>query len=307
MWIWDTLKTLTEDLRGKNCKLIIGYLFLSVLFLLYIYGGKRSFLNRGTGYGIPAAIAESVESAKKNHKKLSALLRQQKSYKKYNIHSTDSAALQKRIAEARKKVYTTHLRRQSQLNYLKYCGWFLSGFFFLFLVPFLFIYFHPGLSPGDFGLGLGNWKLSLRVFAIFAAMMLIAVFVLLLFQVRGFLRYYPMYAKGGAGSRSLTVGWFVLLELCYLLYFVGWEFYFRSLLILPLEKSMGALAPLVGALPFAIMHIDKPVAEAFGSIVAAYFLGVLVLKTRSFWICAVLHFIIAFAMDLVAVLHRGLI
>ena len=308
MWIKKTLAALTEDFRGKSAGLVIGYLLLSVLFLVYIYAGKKSFLS-GRGYGIPSALAVSSSAGADQHRKLGALLREQRSL----LRAGKRAAVEKigllnsKIAKARRSINRLHVTRMRQIRFLGYGGWYFSSFFILFFIPLLFILLHPRIKPGDFGLGLGDWRLSLRVFALFTGVMLVAVAVLALFRVKGFLRYYPMFAKGLGSDGSLTPGWFLLLELLYLFYFIGWEFYFRSLIIFPLEKHLGSLAALAGVLPFAIMHVGKPVAEAFGSIVAAYFLGVLVLKTRSFWICAVLHFLIAFSMDLAAVISRGLI
>jgi len=81
---------------------------------------------------------------------------------------------------------------------------------------------------------------------------------------------------------------------------------FSVLMVLAVLAGTHTLQAL-GILPFAIMHAGgKPIAEAFGSILAAYFLGLLVLKVRSFWVCPLIHFMVAFSMDLIAAFHRGL-
>jgi len=296
MWIRETLSVLTMDIRGGSRGLVVGYLFLSLLFLGYIYGGKKAFLV-GKGYGIPAAVASSPDAARK---KLMVL-------QKKSVANPNNRELKQRLQRTRQRIGQLHVVRMREMRFIRYGAWFFSGFVILFLLPLLFIVLHPRLSPRDFGLGLGQWRFSLKVFILFTGVMLAIVAVLAIFRVKGFLRYYPMYAKGVVGAGKLTIGWFLLLETLYLFYFIGWEFFFRSLILFPLEKKMGSLAALVGVLPFAIMHVGKPVIEAFGSIIAAYFLGVLVLKTRSFWICAILHFFIASSMDLAAVMHRGLV
>lgn len=297
MFIRAIIKDLLGEFTGPRKKLLLGYLGLAVLFLVYIYAGKDVFLT-GNGYGLPQTlVGTSVAAGRKAADLQQALQRETAPDRR--------VVLEGRLAAARRDAAATGNRRTLALRFLRYAGWFASGFLFLFVVPVLVIRFTPGLSLRDFGLGLGDWRYSLRVFWLFMAVMLAAIAVMLVFRVGSFLKYYPMYAKGLAGLP--LGGWFVLLEFLYLLYFIGWEFYFRALLLFPLEKQLGGLTPLVGVLPFAIMHLGKPVPEVFGSVLAAWFLGVLVLRTRSFWICPLLHFLIAFAMDLAAALGRGLV
>ena len=59
----------------------------------------------------------------------------------------------------------------------------------------------------------------------------------------------------------------------------------------------GLAAILTQVLPFAVMHLGKAEPEALGSIIAAVALGVLALRTRSFWYGAVIHGIVAVLMD----------
>lgn len=296
MWIKETVKPLLEDCTGPHRRLVAGYLLLAVLFLLYIYAGKNVFL-KGDGYGIPAAVSGKTANL---NRKIYGLQRSLGT----NLSEDRRQQVTRELRELRGRAAGMQRSSGRTRDLMRYIGWFGSGFFFLFLVPVVVIRVTPGMHLREYGLGIGDWRFSLRVFLLFVGVMLAAVLVLLLFRVQGFLRFYPMYAKGAAG---LTPGWFLLLEFFYLLYFVGWEFYFRALLLFPLEKHLGSLTPLVGVLPFAIMHVGKPVPEVFGSILAAWFLGVVVLKSRSFWVCPAVHFLIAFSMDLAAVLQRGLV
>jgi hypothetical protein len=127
------------------------------------------------------------------------------------------------------------------------------------------------------------------------------------FNVKSFLAYYPLYAeKSAAGAQPDFLFWFVVLEFCFLLYFIGWEFFFRSLILFPLEKHLGGAAAVIGLLPFALTHIGKPIPEVFGSVFAAWFLSVLVLRARSFWICPLIHFAVSFTMNLAAAFSRQL-
>jgi len=200
-------------------------------------------------------------------------------------------------------------------SFYRYVGWFLSCFFFLFVVPVAFIGLHPRLKMKDFGLGLGDLKYAGKIALVFSGVMIIMVVILVLSKNKTFLNYYPMFVKRLSPARQPGhflfknfAMYFIIFEISYFIYFIGWEFFFRSLLIFPLEKRLGNMAVIAGILPFAIMHAGgKPIAEAFGSIIAAYLLGILVLKVRSFWICPVIHFMVAFSMDISSALSRGLL
>ena len=52
------------------------------------------------------------------------------------------------------------------------------------------------------------------------------------------------------------------------------------------------------------MHAGKPFAEGMGSVVAGIALGLFALRVRSFWYCWLLHALIAFTMDLLAIQAR---
>jgi uncharacterized protein len=298
-----------EDFKkGASRYLVLGFLVLSVLFLCYAYLGKQAFLSKG-GYGIPAALSGATERTALSEE-IREIRQQVKQYDKDADGASEEeyASLKEQLAarEARRtELAKSAGMEQIELRNWQYIGWFFSGFFFLFLLPVLFIALHPGLRLKDYGLGIGDWRFGLRIFAVFSGLMIVLVLIISIFKIGGFLEYYPMFARSSQPYEGF-LKWFIIVQFFYFLYFVGWEFFFRSLLLFPLEKHMGRLSALVAVLPFAIMHIGKPPAEAFGSIIAAYFLALLVLRTRSFWICAFIHFAVAFVMDLAAALSRGL-
>jgi len=291
----------TRELTGRNRWVHLGFMAIAALFMIYIYLGKESFM-KGSGYGLPALISGDVAAGERRIE----LDRLKLETKKQPGTAETVQKIQKLDAMVSKDSAVAGERGRS-IHYLRYAGWFLSTFFILFVLPFVFIAVHPRLRLKDYGLGLGDWLFSLKIFSAFAVVMALAVAAIKVFHIEGFLRYYPMFAvKGITGHQPDFVFWFIILETCFFLYFVGWEFFFRGLLIFPLSRRIGSLAALVGLVPFAIMHAGKPVAEAFGSIIAAWVLGILVLRARSFWVCPVLHFAIAFIMDLMAALSRNL-
>ncbi len=298
----DMAGPFVRELTGHNRWVHLAFAGIAAVFLCYIYLGKEPFM-KGAGYGIPALVSGETAAGERRselqrHRRLAT------------ANPPAATASESRVAELEKRVAEDNRSapgRARAMHYLKYAGWFFATFVILFVIPVMFIMLHPHLRLRDYGLGLGDWKFSLRIFSVFALIMILAVLAIKIFRIEGFLRYYPMFAeKGVTGSQADFLLWFVIVELCFFLYFVGWEFFFRGLLVFPLSRRIGPLAALVGIVPFAIMHAGKPVAEAFGSIIAAWVLGILVIRARSFWVCPVLHFAIAFVMDLMAALSRNL-
>lgn len=189
-----------------------------------------------------------------------------------------------------------------------YLYWFLSSLLWLFLLPIIIVALLPGRSLRDVGLGLGDWRYGLR-----AAVALYAVMLplLVLASLRpNFADYYPMsdwvrdqvaiFADSGDRSHLWP---FVIYEIAYALYFVGWEFFHRGFLTIGLSRSFGWYAIFIVTIPFAILHVDKPMPEAYGAIVASVVLGWLAIRTRSSWWGFFVHASVAVTMDVFAVLH----
>lgn len=147
---------------------------------------------------------------------------------------------------------------------------------------------------GTLGFGLGDWRLGLTISGLFLAVMLPVVAIAA--QFPAFQSQYPM-SKEALASAPV----FLCYEFAYAAYFVAWEFIYRGWLLQGLARKVGGgTAILIQTLPFALMHTGKPEAEAYGSVIAGVALGVLSLRTGSFWYGAALHAVIATFMDLVA-------
>lgn len=160
------------------------------------------------------------------------------------------------------------------------------------------------------GLGLGDRRYGLKGSAVLLAVMLPVIFIAS--RDPSFYRYYPIsdwlgdkavdYATSGQPSDWLV--WLIVYELAYAVYFLGWEYFFRGFLTLGLHARLGIMGIFVGNIPFALMHANKPFAEALGSIVAGLALGVFALRARSFWYAWAVHVVAALAMDLLALERR---
>lgn len=183
--------------------------------------------------------------------------------------------------------------------------WFGSSIILYLVMPLVLSWATKGSFHRAYGLGLGDWRAGLRISALFLAVMLPAVVVAS--KLTAFQGLYPLAGNGAfmlneAGKSVPSVKLFLVYELGYLLYFVGWEFLFRGWMLNGLLPTFGRTgAILVPVAPFALMHLGKAELEALGSIIAGVALGVLALRTRSFWYGAFIHGVVAVFMDVITV------
>ena len=97
--------------------------------------------------------------------------------------------------------------------------------------------------------------------------------------------------------------WFGINELVYGGSFVMIEWMFRGALVLGMGRLMGRDSILPMVVVYAIIHFDKPVAEAISSIFGGYLLGVIAWKSRHILGGVLLHIGIAWAMELFALIQ----
>jgi membrane protease YdiL (CAAX protease family) len=114
---------------------------------------------------------------------------------------------------------------------------------------------------------------------------------------------YPLYQPEGDAWRMRNI---LAFEAMYALQFVCVEFFFRGFLVIGLSRAIGHRAVLVSIIPYAMIHIYKPMPEAFGAILAGLLLGALALRSRSIWGGVLVHVAVAWTADAVAILRRGL-
>jgi membrane protease YdiL (CAAX protease family) len=189
---------------------------------------------------------------------------------------------------------------------LPYFWWFGMSVVLYLVAPLAISWVTRGSFTRRYGLGLGDWRAGLALSGLFLAVMVPAVWAVA--GTKMFAGAYPLAGQGAyslklAGTTAVerSLGLFALYEAAYFLYFVGWEFLFRGWMLnglLPRFGRGGAI--LIQTAPFALMHLGKPEVEALGSILAGIALGILALRTRSFWYGALLHGFIAVWMDLLS-------
>ncbi|MFT4604326.1 MAG: hypothetical protein ACI9W4_001056 [Rhodothermales bacterium] len=137
-------------------------------------------------------------------------------------------------------------------------------------------------KAADIGLGLGDWKLALGLMGAYLPLVVIGTWFLS--SGDGFLAQYPHHSPA---ARDWKI--FLIYEAFFLFYWVGWEYLWRGFVLFGTRRTFGIHAIIVQALPFAVLHFNKPFAEATLSIVGAVALGGLVWRCRSFWIAVPIH------------------
>lgn len=111
--------------------------------------------------------------------------------------------------------------------------------------------------------------------------------------------YYPFYK---ASSRS----WFDFLtwEAMYFAQFFALEMFFRGFWLGVLRRSFGSGAIFAMAVPYCMIHFQKPFLEVNGAIIAGIALGSLSMKTKSIYQGFLVHITVAGIMDWLSLAHR---
>lgn len=159
-----------------------------------------------------------------------------------------------------------------------------------FVLPVLILTLGFRRRPAEIGLGLGDWRLAGLLAALYLPLVVVGTWVLS--AGSDFQAQYPHYA--GAAS---DWGVFLLYELLFLFYWIGWEYLWRGFVLFGTAPAFGAGAIVVQMVPFALLHADKPAAEAYLSILGGLALGALVWRCRSFWIAVPIHAAQMMALD----------
>ena len=126
--------------------------------------------------------------------------------------------------------------------------------------------------------GLGRWRAVIHLFG---------VGVLVMLALAGGLLTLPSaraYYTTGPGNDALLSAFFLML--CN-------EFFFRGFLLLPLLPRFGWHAAFISAMPYALLHVGKPLAETLGSIPYALALSYLAIRSGSVMYGVILHWVLA--------------
>ena len=167
-------------------------------------------------------------------------------------------------------------------------------------IPMLVIHFLLKERLRDYGLKLKGALAGFWMYALMLAVML--PLVCLVSADDHFQMTYPFYPL--APGEPLWPN-FWRWELMYAFQFFTLEFFFRGFLLHGTKHRFGVYSVFVMMVPYCMIHFQKPVQEAFASIVAGIVLGFMSLKTRSIWMGAVLHVTVALSMDFASLWRKG--
>jgi hypothetical protein len=151
-----------------------------------------------------------------------------------------------------------------------------------FAIPVLILMLGFGRRPSEIGLGAGDGTLALALAGLYLPLVAAGTWVLsdgAAFQVQ-----YPHYDPAAEDW-----GVFLIYEALFLFYWIGWEYLWRGFVLFGTAPVFGVYAIFVQMVPFAVLHAQKPPAEAFLSILGGVALGALVWRCRAFWIAVPIH------------------
>jgi membrane protease YdiL (CAAX protease family) len=168
---------------------------------------------------------------------------------------------------------------------------FLSAFVLFAVVPLLIIrvVFKERLST--YGLQIGDWRFGLKAFLVLAP-----VFALASYFSRNdpeFVAEYPLFKGAGASPAA-----FLSHAVSYLLFYIGWETYFRGFLQFGLRQTLGDWQSiLVQTALSCIIHIGKPAGEVYSSVIGALLWGIIAFRAQSILFIILLHWLLGVVLD----------
>ncbi|MCA9562860.1 MAG: CPBP family intramembrane metalloprotease [Myxococcales bacterium] len=184
------------------------------------------------------------------------------------------------------------------LDLVGYGYWATASLVLRIIIPLLIIAVVLRESPRDWGFrikgSMGHAPIYLGLF------LLIAPLLFLVSNWESFQQKYPFYDRAYLGGYHFWV-----YELCYFIQFFSLEAFFRGFLIFGLRKRFGYYSVIIMAIPYCMIHFNKPLSETLGAILAGTILGVLALRSGSIYLGVALHFAVALLMDVLALWQTG--
>lgn len=155
-----------------------------------------------------------------------------------------------------------------------------------------------GRGLATLGLGLGDPRWGLRLFAIGVPIAVAAGYVGSLSP--DVAAVYPL-----GGALSPDAGAFAAHAGFYLLYYLGFEYLFRGFLLLGTKDEVGpAAANLLQACLVTAFHFGKPGMEMAAAFPASLLFGWATLRTRSIWCALGVHWVVGVSLDWFLVFQR---
>ncbi len=174
----------------------------------------------------------------------------------------------------------------------------LMAFILFFGVSCLVFFVFAKQKPKFLGLSFGNKKLGLILALI--GTVICAVCGLTTVLDADMVKTYPLIEFAVYGKWYQIIIYFA----SYALYYVGWEFLFRGVMLNISKEKIGNLgAILLTTVVSALIHTSigafgKPMIETFSAIFAGLIFGYVAIKTKSIWYSFYLHMAVGFFTDM---------
>lgn len=184
------------------------------------------------------------------------------------------------------------------LSYWKIIYHNCMSFVLFFIVGILFTKLILKKSPLQMGLGTGNKKLG--AILVLIALPICALCGLSCVLDSGMVNTYPLVDLNVYGKWYFVLGYFV----SYLLYYIGWEYLFRGLLLNASKQKLGIVgAILLTTIISALIHTSiagfgKPMIETLSALPAGLIFGYIAHKTKSIYPTILIHFFVGFFTDM---------
>jgi membrane protease YdiL (CAAX protease family) len=152
-----------------------------------------------------------------------------------------------------------------------------------------------GVSPASFGIGLGDTRFWVPRAGLALVFMVPALVVVVLLS-DGMQAMYPMYKPARTDGGLLA--WHLL---AVALDFVGWELLFRGVLLFGLlRRGDAVMAILLPAVPFCLLHGNKPAVELVMSLLGGIVSGWFTISAKSVVPLWMLHVVMVSTVSVVA-------
>jgi hypothetical protein len=188
------------------------------------------------------------------------------------------------------------LQFQPDVYLWEYLYWFAGDFITFFILPVIIVKLVLKESLKDYGITAGDYKAGVKMTFLFLAIMIPIIWTVS--ASSEFADSYPLLY-----DTKLSWRVFIIFEAGLMLYLIAWEFIWRGFMLFGLKEKFGYYSVLIQMIPFLILHNGKPAAETFSAILGGIALGILALRTGSFFYGIIIHAGIMFTIDLVSVLR----
>jgi membrane protease YdiL (CAAX protease family) len=186
----------------------------------------------------------------------------------------------------------------SDLDYYKIIYHNSMSFILFFCLGTLFVKFVMKKNLKDYGLCLGEKKIGKYIMLL--AIVVVPIITLTVLLSPEMIQTYPLV------DLNVYNKWWqwALYFFSYVLYYIGWEFIFRAVLLFGVKDRFGFLGAIfVTALISALIHTSiagfgKPMVETLSAIFAGFIFAGITLRTKSIYYSLFIHILVGVCTDL---------